>query len=85
MKGFVTCTLAVLFSLICASPIYAQGAGSEWDKLNQESLKLSQELKFDAAIVVAKQAVEVAERQVGQNHPDVATSLNNLAELYHTA
>ena len=33
-------------------------------------------------MVVAKKALEVAEENVGLNHPDVATSLNNLAALY---
>ena len=35
----------------------------------------------DSAVVVAKQALEAAET-LGPDHPSVATSLNNLAELY---
>ncbi len=38
--------------------------------------------KYDSAIVEAEKALEVAEKNVGSDHPDVATSLNNLAELY---
>ncbi len=38
--------------------------------------------QYDRAVVVAQQALQVAEQNVGPNHPDVATSLNNLAELY---
>jgi len=30
----------------------------------------------------SQKALELAERQLGPEHPDVATSLNNLAELY---
>ena len=33
-------------------------------------------------MVVAKTALEVAEKNAGPNHPDVATSLNTLASLY---
>jgi len=36
----------------------------------------------DRAVMVAKKALQVAEQEVGPNHPDVATSLNNLASLY---
>lgn len=35
-------------------------------------------------MTVAKAALKVAEQNVGPDHPNVATSLNNLAELYHT-
>jgi len=61
-----------------------QGAGSEWDILNQEVHELYSTGKYERAVVVAKKALEVAEKNVGPNHPDVATSLNNLALLYDT-
>ncbi len=31
---------------------------------------------------MAKKALKVAEREFGSDHPDVATDLNNLADLY---
>ena len=40
--------------------------------------------KYDRGVVVAKKALEVAEQNVGPDHPSVAASLNNLAELYRT-
>jgi tetratricopeptide (TPR) repeat protein len=61
---------------------YAQGAGSEWETLQQEARKLYRAGKYDQAVVVAKKALELAEKSVGPNHPDVATSLNNLAGIY---
>ncbi len=61
-----------------------QGAGIEWDILNQEVKSLYQQGRYDRAVVVAKKALEVAEKNVGPDHPDVATSLNNLAALYDT-
>ena len=74
----------VLVAVLCltAAAAYAQGAGIEWEILNQEAMELYRTGKYDRAIVVAKKALEVAEKNVGPNHPAVATSLNNLAALY---
>ena len=38
--------------------------------------------KYDRAVVVAKKALQVAEERVGPNHPNVATSLKNMAAFY---
>ncbi len=61
---------------------FSQGAGIEWELLNEEVMALYQKGDYDRAVVVAKKALEVAEKNVGPNHPDVATSLNILALLY---
>ncbi len=61
-----------------------QAAGSEWDTLNQEAMELYRTGRYDRGVLVAKKALEVAEKNVGPNHLDVATSLNNLALLYYT-
>ena len=63
---------------------FTQGAGIEWDTLNQEVLRLYRAGQYERAIIVAQEALKVAEDNVGPNHLDVATSLNNLAELYKT-
>ena len=62
--------------------VYADGAGIEWDILNQEAMDLSRQGEYARAVVVAKEAIDVAVENVGWQHPDVATSLNNLALLY---
>ena len=82
MKYILTITTAFLLLLLATPPVFAQGAGIEWDILNQELMELYLTGKYDRAVVVAKKALEVAEKNVGPNHPDVAQSLNNLAELY---
>ena len=74
--------LAVVLCLT-GGPAYAQGAGREWETLNQEVIKLYQAGKYDQAVVVAKKALEVAEKSVGPEHPNVAKSLTNLAYLYN--
>ena len=61
---------------------FAQGAGIEWNILNQEAKSLYQQGQYDRAVVVAKKDLEVAEKIVGPNHPDVAASLENMAALY---
>ena len=83
MKYILTIATALLLLFTSCSPS-KQGAGIEWDTLNQEIMELYRTGKYDRAVVVAKKALEVAEENVGPNHPDVATSLNNLAELYDT-
>jgi len=78
--------MIALATVLCltAAPAYAQRAGIEWETLNQEVTELYRAGKYDRAVVVAKKALEVAEKNVGLNHPDVAMSLNNLARLYDT-
>jgi tetratricopeptide (TPR) repeat protein len=44
--------------------------------------QLYQAGKYAEAQEIAKRALAVAERRYGLDHPNVATSLNNLAELY---
>ena len=84
MKDLRIITVAVLLLLSRTALVYAEGAGIEWDVLNQEAIDLYRQGKYDRAVVVAQKALEVAEQNVGRDHPDVALSLNNLAELYRT-
>lgn len=61
---------------------YEEGAGSEWDVLNQEIVKLHGKGKYDRAVILARKAWELAEANFGADHPNVATSLNNLGGLW---
>lgn len=65
-----------------SSLAHAEGAGIEWETLNQEVVKLRRSGQYDRALALAQSVLHVAEQKVGPSHPDVATSLNNLAELY---
>ena len=81
MKDRLGCMLAICWcALLLASPAAAQSV--EWKTLNQEAMTLYRQGRYDQAVVVAKKALEIAERDLGPNHPAVAASLNNLAELY---
>ena len=81
MKHIRLIILALAVIAMLPSPGYAEGAGIEWDSLNDEVKRLYDAGKYDRAIVVAKEALEVAEN-VGPDHPNVAPSLNDLALLY---
>ncbi len=83
MKLIRTIVMTALLSLVGACG-FEQGAGVEWDGLNQEVKELYRTGKYDRAVIVAKKALEVAEQNAGPDHPDVARSLNNLAALYDT-
>lgn len=79
MKTLVT-TFLLLVLFGSAAAAYAQGI--EWEVLNDEVMSLFQQGQYDHAVVVAKKALDAAERAEGANHPSVATSLNNLAAIY---
>ena len=68
--------LAILFAESC------QTQESVWNELNSKVGTLYQQGRYVEAEDVAKEALKVAEKTFGTNHPDVATSLNNLAALY---
>ena len=60
-----------------------QDAGIEWENLDKEAMDLYHAGEYDRAVIIARKALEVSEKNVGLDHPDVAVSLNNLAGLYH--
>lgn len=83
MKLIRTCSAVMLLVCLVSPAAFAQqGAGMEWQTLNQEVTDLYRTGKYERAVVVAKKALELAEKNVGPNHPDVATSLENMAALY---
>jgi CHAT domain-containing protein/Flp pilus assembly protein TadD len=52
-------------------------------KLNTEFLKLYRAGKYDEARPLAERVLEIRERVLGLEHPDVAGAFNNLAILYY--
>ncbi len=81
MKTSVTVFLGVL--LLFGAAVFAHAQDNEWETLTKEVMSLYQKGQYDRAMVVAKKALDVAEKAMGPNHPDVAQSLNNLGSLYH--
>jgi tetratricopeptide (TPR) repeat protein len=56
----------------------------EAKRLNQEAIKLYQQGKYNEAIPLARRSLSILEKALGPDHPNVATSLNNLAGLYYS-
>lgn len=55
---------------------------TEWDRLNDKVGSLYQQGDYAGAIVIEKKTHQMAEREFGPDHSNVAASLNNLAEIY---
>ena len=53
-----------------------------WRRLLYEASFLSQQGRYSEATEVAEEALQLAEKTYGTGHPNVATSLNTLAEIY---
>ncbi|MBE8968722.1 tetratricopeptide repeat protein [Nostocales cyanobacterium LEGE 12452] len=55
---------------------------AEAKRLEQQAEKLSNEGKYGEAIPLVERVLAIRKQTLGDEHPDVATSLNNLAFLY---
>ena len=55
---------------------------AEAKKLNQQVVQFIEQGQYAAAIPLAERALAIREKVLGLEHPDVAQSLNNLAEPY---
>ncbi len=71
--------IIVIFAmgLLFSFPAYAQEA--LWKELNSKVIKFYQQDQYMEAIDAANEALKVAKKTFGPEHPKVATSLNNLA------
>jgi tetratricopeptide (TPR) repeat protein len=78
-----TCTAAALAGLLigAASVSLAQQI-DEVTELNKKIFELNNAGKYADAVPLAQQVLAIREKALGRDDPGVATSLNNLAELY---
>lgn len=72
--------LVVALVLSCFVSAYAQE--TLWKELTTKVKMLYQQGQYSEAAKVAQEALTVAQKTFGPNHPYMATSLNNLAALY---
>jgi tetratricopeptide (TPR) repeat protein len=54
----------------------------EADRLNEQVIQLYKADRYAEAVPLAQNELAIREKAQGSEHPDVAHSLNNLAELY---
>ncbi|GBE05666.1 MAG TPA: tetratricopeptide repeat protein [Nitrospirae bacterium] len=80
MKVSARILLTTLLIVLFAMSTYAQETLS--NELNAKAATLYQQGRYSEAVNVVKEALKVAENTFGPDHPNVATSLNNLAGLY---
>jgi len=74
---------AVLLACTLTSPALGEDSVKEDETLNLKVLKLYQAGKYGEALPLAQQALEVQEKVLGPEHPDVVLSVFILAKLYH--
>jgi tetratricopeptide (TPR) repeat protein len=76
--GFVV----AFFLLQCICCMAASGQEAEWKELTEQVEDLYQQGRYGEAIPIAEEAVRVAKTTFGNEDPNLAISLNDLAELY---
>jgi CHAT domain-containing protein len=70
-------------SQFLASQLQVQLADqAEVEQLSEQVFRLQRESKFDQAIPLAERELTILKRLLGNEHPDVANRLSNLARLY---
>jgi tetratricopeptide (TPR) repeat protein len=77
----------VLLALAIAVQIPTRAPGeplAEARALNRQAVALYGQGRYAEAEPLLKRALEIRERSLGPDHPDVAESLNNLALLYES-
>jgi tetratricopeptide (TPR) repeat protein len=79
--GMLTPTVGQVIAQVSSQD---QQALAEAKRLNQQAVELYQQGKYNEAIPPAEKALAIFKKLLGENHPDTATSLNNLAGLYES-
>jgi len=76
--------IILLTMLVALITVSGHSQENLWYELNHKVVSLYQQGRYSEATNVAEEALKVAESTFGPDHPNVATSLNNLAILYHS-
>jgi CHAT domain-containing protein/Tfp pilus assembly protein PilF len=78
----VLCFVALMLPLVVAGQTAQESQLLEAKALNEQAIQLYNAGRYAEAEPLLKRALEIREQKLGKDHPDVATSLNNLAGLY---
>jgi Tetratricopeptide repeat len=74
---------ASTIALLAAVPTVSFGQSlKEADVLKNKVIELYNAGKYTQAISIAEKVLSIREKTLGPNHPNVASSLNTLANLY---
>ena len=85
MISFLTTSRSkVIFTMVLVLSFSSSVHSQEvlWEKLNSKADTLIKQKRYPDALSVTEEALKVAEDTFGPDHPKVAISLNNIAELH---
>ncbi len=71
-----------LLTLVFGMAVPAHAQESKWEAISKDAISHYEKGQYDRAVAAVKKSLIVAEKANGPSHPNAATSLNNLAELY---
>jgi CHAT domain-containing protein/tetratricopeptide (TPR) repeat protein len=82
-KRFSVGLVLLLFALgVVPVAVAQEGSLQDAEALSRQVLQFYQQGRFNDAVPLALQALEITEKARGPEHPETAASLNNLALLY---
>jgi tetratricopeptide (TPR) repeat protein len=74
--------VVLCLGVLGAGPAGGETPREEARRLNQQAVELYQAGRYPEALDLARRALELDEKALGPEHPDIAVSLSNLAGLY---
>ncbi len=80
--GRIITVCLTIFMGACAGLPVESDELRETEELNRQVVQLYNQGRYADAIPLAERALAIREKALGPEHPDVATSLSSLAELY---
>jgi len=78
----ISATIVLVMAVILPLALATHAQTTSWKDLNDKAIALYEQGRYSEGVEVAKLALKAAEETFGSMHPNVAASLNNLAELY---
>jgi tetratricopeptide (TPR) repeat protein len=78
----IVAVLIVGFRLAFPDVVAQIVSNTDMNALSQQIIQLRNQGRYSEAIPLAQRVVAIQQKTLGPEHPDVATSLNNLAVLY---
>jgi tetratricopeptide (TPR) repeat protein len=72
----------ILILVLLTLPLVCYGQENTWNELNKQAQKLFWESRYDEAIEVAKEALQIAEKEFGSESLRTAESAGNLGAIY---
>jgi len=82
LKGYSLYLKIILIIFLNIFLLYTCSKEDAWKRLYDQCVTLYQQGKYSEATELAEEALQLAEKTLGPEYPNMAQSLNNLAMLY---